>query len=797
MKKVFLSLMAAAAALFMSSCTKEAQLSGVEGNEAAITIGLNLENGAATKALGDGTTVNQLIYAIFNESGQLITTTVGSEGDGQVVRNNVTFAPHKETINLAKGQAYTIVFWAQHADAPYTVSPDMVVDVDYKGLNNDETRDAFYKKVEVPTVTGNTSIDVVLERPFAQVNVGVHHTDWNNALASGIKVVNSSVKLGGVATQIDLFAEEVNPDSATEIEYTLNAIPTDELKKVTICDVEENYVWLSMSYVLPLHRTNSNLLENLEFTFDPEAGNDYVLNEGLNSVPVQANYRTNIVGTILTGAIDFNITIDPIFTNDHNTHLPVAPVTPDEEGVYEITNEAELLMLAETINAGDKLAGKTVKLMNDINLEGVEWTPIDFWGPEGAALAEFDGNGYKIIGLEVKGAGSLGFIGSYAASSVLTIKNLTFEAPVVESSASFVGTVVGYTYGNITLDNVKVTGAEISTSANMGIRLGGLVGLYPADAVQPLVLNACVVEESTITGYHNLAGLVGSAMGSAATITNCQSNNNTFYHRALNAAAWQNYDANGYAEGKAVKEGCTTMGNKGYIAEGVVYNAAGEYELLNAAGMVWFADQVNVSGNNFAGKTVKVANEIDLAGIDWKPVGQTGATEFKGVFDGQGNAIYNLTVKNTDESKNCASGLFGWVESHGDEGVTIKNVTLMSPKVYGHHNVAAVVGYIYGTVEYCTVWDATIECVSVNDDANGDKCGAIAGYVGEDATINGCHVSGSLNISAGRDAGAVVGAAKEACVVSCKINNPESVSVTANGTSTGANIRAEVIGRVL
>ena len=49
-------------------------------------------------------------------------------------------------------------------------------------------------------------------------------------------------------------------------------------------------------------------------------------------------------------------------------------------------------------------------------------------------------------------------------------------------------------------------------------------------------------------------------------------------------------------------------------------------------------------------------------------------------------------------------------------------------------------------------------------------------------------------VSAGRDAGQIVGAAKAENVTECSATN---VTVTANGEGTGANIRNEVIGRLL
>ena len=81
--------------------------------------------------------------------------------------------PTTQTITLAKGQTYRIAFWAQNkACTAYNVSDEMVVTINYAGASsNDETRDAFFKTVDL-TVTGDAQIDVELTRPFAQLNVG-------------------------------------------------------------------------------------------------------------------------------------------------------------------------------------------------------------------------------------------------------------------------------------------------------------------------------------------------------------------------------------------------------------------------------------------------------------------------------------------------------------------------------------------------------------------------------------------------------------------------------------------------
>lgn len=117
--------------------------------------------------------------------------------------------------------------------------------------------------------------------------------------------------------------------------------------------------------------------------------------------------------------------------------------------------------------------------------------------------------------------------------------------------------------------------------------------------------------------------------------------------------------------------------------------------------------------------------------------------------------------------------------------------------VKGNHNVGVIAGYLETsgcTIENCSVTGATIECHVANDDANGDKAGVIVGHAGNNGvSVKNCTASNST-VSAGRDAGQIVGAAKEANVTGCSATN---VTVSANNKGTGDNIRNEIIGRLL
>lgn len=381
-KKLFLGMFAAAGMLLATSCSND-ELDVVQsGNEAQVTFSLGLEGGIATRAISDGKSADVLMYAVFDKNGERINTIQ------KVSKTGVTF-PTTENITLAKGQTYKVAFWAQDNDCKaYTVSDDMNVTVNYANdenkVNNDETRDAFFKTVEF-TVTGSTSIDVELKRPFAQINVGVTKEDWDAAVASGITIAQSSVVIKNAATSLNLLDGTVSGE--TEVSYSLANIPSDPaiLKVDTDGDGEkEEYNWLSMSYILPADATTGyakTTLENIAFVFSPQNGNysNIEFNQGLNSVPVQRNWRTNILGKILTGDVYFNITVDPVYDGEY--------IFPEKSAA------AEALELAAAF-------GGSYTMEEDINYNGA---PVEVGGDfifnmeEGTTLTSGSAAHYGVI----------------------------------------------------------------------------------------------------------------------------------------------------------------------------------------------------------------------------------------------------------------------------------------------------------------------------------------------------------------------------------------------------------------
>ncbi len=325
-KSIFLGMLAALA-LANSCSTEDNGLSSSENNLKQVTLKVSAD-GALTRAISDGTSVDQLVYRVFDKNGNAITTlnkTTETATD--------LLSGHTVTLTLAKGQTYKIAFWAQKAAcAAYTVDDNMNVSIDYSGVNNDESRDAFFKTVEL-TVNEDMTQDVTLKRPFAQINVGTTNTDWTAATAAGLTVAQSKVTVKKAANKLNVVDGTVS--GATDVTYTEASLPGEPLMVNADGDgTKDSYKYLSMCYVLPNDATDGTqkTLASTEFTFKPAAGTDVIIKDGLQNVPLQRNYRTNIVGDILTRSQQFKIVVDPAFDEpDNNVVYRIAKASTQAE----------------------------------------------------------------------------------------------------------------------------------------------------------------------------------------------------------------------------------------------------------------------------------------------------------------------------------------------------------------------------------------------------------------------------------------------------------------------------------
>ncbi len=137
----------------------------------------------------------------------------------------------------------------------------------------------------------------------------------------------------------------------------------------------------------------------------------------------------------------------------------------------------------------------------------------------------------------------------------------------------------------------------------------------------------------------------------------------------------------------------------------------------NIYDLLAFAEKAN-SGVNFSGKTVELTADINLAGIEWAPIGGDNVY-FAGEFDGNCKTISNLT-----QTKGSRMGLFGLVEKCYIHDVTLENVSF----TINENN--ARVGAVAGNLQYWNVVeDVTIDGIKITLNGNDGLVGAVSGYV--------------------------------------------------------------------
>ena len=454
-------------------------------------------------------------------------TTVDPEGQE-------TF-PYTTEIRLAKNKDYRVVFWAQNDECvAYELNNEtMEVAVSYEGLNNDEKRDAFYAYKDLK-ITGSVEEDITLYRPFAQLNVGVTAEDWNAAVTSNSTVRRSKVTVKKVANTINLFSGVIG-ENTTDVTYEYSEIPTEMLMIDTDNDgTKEGFYYLSMSYLLAEKADVS-----VDFMFETDTNE---IDLSIATVPVERNHRTNIIGNILTGNVSIKVMIDAEFDGENNFNIiwggEIAEPEINENGEYIIMTGANLAWLAHATNgtlptgeAANTFAGKTFKLVNNIDLGNNHWTPIGYWATfEGT----FDGQGYTISNLKHHGTEADCYVGLFGNTVNATIKNLTINNVDIKLVANnswaggHVGALIGHIEEDVTIENVTIKGLVkldgALDKAGAG-RIGGVVGGNNSNSGATFRNVHVIADEgSFVKGNNAVGGIAGHIFNGALIFENCSSN---------------------------------------------------------------------------------------------------------------------------------------------------------------------------------------------------------------------------------------------------------------------------------
>ena len=180
--------------------------------------------------------------------------------------------------------------------------------------------------------------------------------------------------------------------------------------------------------------------------------------------------------------------------------------TDDGQGNYTVTSAEGLKNIAKLVNEEWK-SDINITLTADINLSGIDWTPIGI-DYNHQYTGTFNGGGHTITGLTVTGsdqyAGLFGYIGSGG-----TVKNVVLEDVQITSdnSSGYAGGVAGDSWG--TIENCSVSGSVSGTTF-----AGGVVGSQWGGSITGCNSSA------TVKGVIFAGGIAGET-NSGASLTGC------------------------------------------------------------------------------------------------------------------------------------------------------------------------------------------------------------------------------------------------------------------------------------
>ena len=180
--------------------------------------------------------------------------------------------------------------------------------------------------------------------------------------------------------------------------------------------------------------------------------------------------------------------------------------TDDGQGNYTVTSAEDLKNIAKLVNEQWNL-GINITLTSDIDLSGIDWTPIGI-DYNHRYTGTFDGGGHTITGLTVTGSdqyvGLFGHIGSGGKVMNVVLEDVQITS---DNSSGSVGGVAGNSWG--TIENCSVSGSVSGTTF-----AGGVVGSQWGGSITGCNSSA------TVNGEAYVGGIAGET-NSGASLTGC------------------------------------------------------------------------------------------------------------------------------------------------------------------------------------------------------------------------------------------------------------------------------------
>ena len=295
MKKTLNFFAAAALVAFAAVACQKEQLSdsSAEGTE-SVTFTVQTEVGTKAVADEDGLAakIDQVLVAVYMKDGDTFRLYDEPVATYTASNKQATFS-----VNLIRKQTYQIVVWAQKEGAYVcTEGLQSIVRSSAKAsVCNDDELDAFYASHEYVQGSATASTSIHAKRPFAQLNLITkdlrRYFEPSNVTVTYV----SDTKFNALTGLSSEPAATAVTYTATQPNYKAQGKTLDAAKNTLVM----NYLFApeTEQIVLPSVKMTAKLTEVVDFE--------------VSNVPAKRNYRTNVIGNLLTEQTDFTITVVP------------------------------------------------------------------------------------------------------------------------------------------------------------------------------------------------------------------------------------------------------------------------------------------------------------------------------------------------------------------------------------------------------------------------------------------------------------------------------------------------------
>ena len=324
--------------------------------------------------------------------------------------------------------------------------------------------------------------------------------------------------------------------------------------------------------------------------------------------------------------------------------------TDDGQGNYTVTSAEGLKAVADIANNGN--LDINITLTADIDLKGIDWTPIGI-DYNHQYTGTFDGGGKTITGLTVTGSdqyvGLFGCIGEDGK-----VMNVKLEGVLIESDneMSTVGGIAGWSYG--TIENCSVSGS-VSGSGKNGLA-GGVVGYQNGG-----FLTGCSSSAKVNAG--GIAGGVAGTSGLGATLTACYATGDV----TLESRGTGTYYAGGVVgnNNSSTLIACYAWGSVSGSGSGTIYVGGVTGDNLDGTLTACYHANGTVSGpdgttGGVAGRNYKAIYDPVITACYWGSNSQTQGIGYNQAGTGGTTQVTDGDWQNAVTQMNAALSGKGW-----------------------------------------------------------------------------------------------------------------------------------------